>query len=187
MVKVEQALENRPAKDEGLFVERSCTYQKRKQPSCIQWVWWNCWQHYCRYKFKYCCWRQYQDHNHMVCKPIKRFISIFLSVKESWRKFHWISIIGYGHTNNIFYAVARCLDCGNKLKLLQTKKLCMYFEMALVCLNTSKKKKKFRSFDLNWILGRSMDKNKLRYMEYYGDGDAKAFSASGLIDKLQNY
>ena len=28
-----------------------------------------------------------------------------------------------------------------------------------------------------------MDKNKLRYMEYYGDGDAKAFSASGLIDK----
>ena len=44
---------------------------------------------------------------------------------------------------------------GNKLKLLQTKKLCMYFEMALVCLNTSKKKKKFRSFDLNlntWAL-----------------------------------
>ena len=36
-----------------------------------------------------------------------------------------------------------------------------------------------------------MDKNKLRYMEYYGDGDAKCFSASGLInaviDKLQNY
>ena len=32
-----------------------------------------------------------------------------------------------------------------------------------------------------------MDKNKLHYMEYYGDGDAKAFSASGLIDKLQNY
>ena len=63
----------------------------------------------------------------------------------------------------------------------------MYFEMALVCLNTSKKKKKFRSFDLNWILGRSTDKNKLCYMEYYGDGDAKAFSASGLIDKLQNY
>ena len=32
-----------------------------------------------------------------------------------------------------------------------------------------------------------MDINKLRYMEYYGDGDAKAFSASGLIEKLQNF
>ena len=65
------------------------------------------------------------------------------------KKFHWISIIGYGYTNNIFYDVAQCLDCGNKLKTLQTKKLCMYFEMALVCLNSSKKNKKFRSFDLN--------------------------------------
>ena len=29
-----------------------------------------------------------------------------------------------------------------------------------------------------------MNKNKLHYMEYYGDGDAKAFNASGLIDAV---
>ena len=54
--------------------------------------------------------------------------------------------------SNVFDAVARCPDCGNKLKLLQTKKQGISFEMMLSCLNTecqwtycfwtSKKKKK---------------------------------------------
>ena len=59
--------------------------------------------------------------------------------------------------SNVFDAVARCP--GNKLKLLQTKKQGISFEMMLSCLNTecqwtycfwtSKKKKKVRSFDIN--------------------------------------
>ena len=72
------------------------------------------------------------------------------NIPVSERKLKEISLdIDYWvYTNNVFYAVARCSECGNKLKLLQTKKLCMYCEIALVCLNTSKKKKKFGSFDL---------------------------------------
>ena len=38
--------------------------------------------------------------------------------------------------SNVFDAVARCPGCGNKLKLLQTKKQGISFEMMLSCLNT---------------------------------------------------
>ena len=78
--------------------------------------------------------------------------------------------------SNVFDAVARCPDCGNKLKLLQTKKQGISFEMMLSCLNT----------ECQWvgakrIFCRSIDKNKLRYMEYYGDGDTKSFSVVGNV------
>ena len=58
--------------------------------------------------------------------------------------------------SNVFDAVARCPDCGNKLKFLQTKKQGISFEMMLSCLNTecqwtycfwtSKKKEKSQKF-----------------------------------------
>ena len=49
--------------------------------------------------------------------------------------------------SNAFDAVARCPDCDNKLKLLQTKKQGISF--GLIVSGTSKKKKKVRSFGIN--------------------------------------